>query len=98
MSSTMNKHDKASKGKQLNLKDHETYELAAKLAALGGDTLNGAVKAALREKLEKDSREATKADRFASLMALSRESAAHIGHRSMSDEDAIGYDEFGLPT
>jgi antitoxin VapB len=83
--------------RQLNLKDDETYALASEVAKLSGETLNGAVKTALREKLERDNREATKADRLARLLALGRESAARVGARVMSDEDAIGYDEFGLP-
>ena len=91
----MNKHEKP---KQLNLKDAETRALADELAKLHGETLNGVVKSALREKLVRDRRTTTKEARLSRLMALSRESAARIGPRLMSDEDAVGYDEFGLPS
>jgi antitoxin VapB len=65
---------------------------------LSGDTLTGAVKVALREKLERDMRASTAAERYERLMALSKRSAARIGPVTMSPEDAIGYDENGLPT
>ena len=93
----MNKHGKIEKPKQLNLKDGETYELAAELAKLHGDTLSGIVKVALQEKLERDRRELTKEERFERLMELSRRSAAAIGPRTMTDEEAISYGEFGEP-
>ncbi len=90
----MNKHEKP---KQLNLKDGETYELAAELAKLRGESLSGAVKFALREALEREQRELTKEERLARIMALSRESAAAIGVRTMTDDELIGYGEFGEP-
>jgi hypothetical protein len=94
----MSRHGTIEKPKQLNLKDAETRALADELARLHGGTLNGVVKSALREKLERDQRALSKQERFQRLMALSRESAGKIGPRLMSDEDAIGYDEFGLPS
>jgi len=84
--------------KQLNLKDAETYELASQLAKLHGDSLNGAVKTALREKLARDKHELTKEERFGRLMALSREFSSRSGPRTMTDDEAIGYDENGLPS
>lgn len=93
----MNKHAKIAKPRQLNLKDDETYELAATLAARHGDTLNDAVKGALRDKLEREKREETKAERLTRLKAIIRRYSDRVGKRTMSDEDAIGYDENGLP-
>ena len=93
----MSEHQTIEKPKQLNLKDGETYALASRLAKLHGDTLNDAVKSALREKLARDERELGKQERFDQLMALSRESAAAIGSRMMTDEEALGYGEFGEP-
>jgi len=94
----MNKHGKIEKPKQLNIKDGETYELAAELAKLHGDTLNGAVKSALREKLARDRRGLTQQERFERIMAIGREFSALAGPRTMTDEEALGYDENGLPT
>ncbi|MEQ1900999.1 MAG: type II toxin-antitoxin system VapB family antitoxin [Devosia sp.] len=93
----MNRHGKIDKPKQLNLKDPEIYELAAQLAKLHSVTLSGTVKSALREKLERDTQDTMKQKRLQQLMALSRESSARVV-RTMTDEEAIGYDEFGLPT
>lgn len=90
----MNKHEPV---KQLNLKDNETYELAVKFAHKRGASLNGAVKAALKEALDREERQLSKEERLEQIMALSRESAAKMGPRLVSDDDAIGYDEFGLP-
>ena len=89
----MNEH----KPKQLNLKDAEIYALAAELARLHGETLSGAVKAALREKLARDRRTMGIEERYAALMALAGSYKERAGPRTMSDEDAVGYDAFGAP-
>lgn len=91
----MNKHEPA---KQLNLKDNETYELAAKFARKRGESLNGAVKIALREALEREEHELTREEKFAYIMALAESYSKRAGPRVMTDDEAIGYDEFGLPT
>jgi antitoxin VapB len=91
----MNKHEKP---KQLNLKDAETYELAAKLAELRGDTLNGAVKAALREKLERDGHAAGAEDRYRRMRAVLERYWALPVKDSRTADEILGYDENGLPT
>ena len=94
----MNKHGKIDKPKQLNLKDRETYELASELAKLHDDTLSGVVKAALQEKLERDRRALTKEERLARMLEIAHRYAVGAGPKTMSDDEAIGYDENGLPT
>ncbi|MBI4922853.1 MAG: type II toxin-antitoxin system VapB family antitoxin [Devosia nanyangense] len=94
----MNELGKIDRPRQLNLKDAETYELAAELAKLHGDTLSGAVKSALREKLSRDRRELTKQERFERIMAVARDYSRRAGPRTMTDEEAVGYDQNGLPT
>jgi len=89
----MNEH----RPKQLNLKDAEIYALAAELARLHGGTLSGVVKAALREKLARDRRTMSIDERYEALMALADSYRERVGSRSMSDEDAVGYDAFGAP-
>jgi antitoxin VapB len=96
--STMNKHEKVDKSKQLNLKGEEAYELAAKLAKLHGDTLTGAVISALREKLARDTLTSSQQERFDRITALAREYRSLVGTPTMTAEEAIGYDESGLPT
>jgi antitoxin VapB len=94
----MNRHTGIEKSKQLNLKGEEAYELAAKLAKLHGETLTGAVISALREKLERDTLVATQQERFDRIMAIAHEYRALVGTPTMTPEEAIGYDENGLPT
>lgn len=95
MFSTMNKHEPV---KQLNLKDNETYELAAKLAARHGDTLNGAVKTALRNTLAKEDLEASKSERRRRVEELIRWYSALPDRDTRSADEILGYDENGLPT
>ena len=90
----MNKHEPV---KQLNLKDNETYELAAKFARKRGKSLNGAVKAALRAALEREERELTREEKFAYIMELAESFSKRAGRPIMTPEEAIGYDEHGLP-
>ncbi len=89
----MNEH----KPRQLNLKDAEIHALASELARLHGDTLSGAVKAALREKLARDRRAASVEKRYEALMALAGAYRDRAGPRTLSDEEAVGYDAFGAP-
>ena len=94
----MTEHRKLARPKQLNLKDAETYELAAELARLSGETLNGAVKAALREKLAKDTREASKEQRLARMLAILEPYWALPDKDTRTADEILGYDENGLPT
>jgi antitoxin VapB len=94
----MNKHGKLEKPKQLNLKDAETYELAAELAHLRGDTLSGAVKLALRETLQREQRIRTKPERLKRLMELAEWYSSLPDKDTRSADEILGYDENGLPT
>jgi antitoxin VapB len=94
----MNKHGKIGKSKQLNIKDAEVRALAEELSGRTGETLTGAIKSALREKLERQGGGLTKEERYARLKAITGKYAHLIGPRTMTDEEAIGYDENGLPT
>jgi hypothetical protein len=91
----MNKHEPT---KQLNLKDNRTYDLATEVAELHGISKNAAVKAALEEKLRRDIRALSLEERVARMTALAESYSARVGPRTMTDDEAIGYDEFGLPT
>lgn len=91
----MNKHEPV---KQLNLKDNRTYDLATEVATMHGISRNAAVKAALEEKLRRDIRALSREERLARMDAIIESYAKHAGPRTMTDEEAIGYDEFGLPT
>lgn len=90
----MNKHERV---KQLNLKDTETYELASEFARKRGESLNGAVKTALREALEREGRELSKEEKYDRITALAESFSKRAGPPVMTPEEAIGYDEYGLP-
>lgn len=94
----MNKHGKIEPVKQLNLKDNETYALATEVANMHGVSLSAAVKTALEEKLRRDVRALSREERLRRMDLLINSYASRAGPRTMTDEEAIGYDEFGLPT
>lgn len=76
----------------LNIKDPEVYEMAKAIAARTNTTATGAVRDALREKLEQLNQ-----DRSAmaeAILAISQRSAARPGE-ILADEDI--YDQMGLP-
>jgi antitoxin VapB len=82
----------------LNIKNPETHRLATELARLTGETLTQAVTEALRERLERVSRQRQKAT-AAELLAIGRRCAAHLHMPATSVEHAtLLYDEQGLPS
>lgn len=94
----MNKHGKIEKTKQLNLKDNETYELAAKVARYHDESLNDAVKTALRQRLERDLRSASKEERLKKALAILQPYWDLPITDTRSADEILGYDENGLPT
>jgi hypothetical protein len=48
--------------------------------------------------LEREERELSKEEKYEQIVALARSYSARVGPRTMTDEEAIGYDENGLPT
>ena len=82
----------------LNIKNPETHRLATELARLTGETLTQAVTEALRERLERVSRQRQKAT-AAELLAIGQCCAAHLHIPATSVEHAtLLYDEQGLPS
>jgi antitoxin VapB len=82
----------------LNIKNPETYRLATELARLTGETLTQAVTEAVRERLERVSRQRQKAT-AAELLAIGQRCAAHLHTPATSGEHAtLLYDEQGLPS
>jgi antitoxin VapB len=81
----------------MNIKNKDTYRLTKQLARLTGESLTGAVTAAVRERLDRVRREhgGDLADR---LLAIGRDCAAHLEEptRSIDHADML-YDERGLP-
>jgi antitoxin VapB len=82
----------------LNIKNPEMHRLATELARLTGETLTQAVTEALRERLERVSRQRQKAT-VVELLAIGRRCAAHLHTPATSVEHAtLLYDEQGLPS
>ena len=82
----------------LNIKNPETHRLATELARLTGETLTQAVTEALRERLERVSRQRQKATAV-ELLAIGRRCAAHLHTPATSVEHVtMLYDEQRLPS
>lgn len=80
----------------LNIKDPETDQLARRLANLTGEKITDAVKTALRERLERETRNHGKAS-LEELMAIAQRIASQPVFDPRTPEEIIGYDENGLP-
>jgi antitoxin VapB len=94
----MNSPNKVAKAKQLNLKDPEIHDLAAELARLHGASMAATVKAALREKLQRDRAEAGHDAANAEALAILQRYWALPDGDARSADAILGYDEDGLPT
>ncbi len=83
--------------KPLNIKDAEVYKLARQVADLTGETLTDAVRHALRERLAREQRMRPDPLFIEKLLEISNRCAALPVIDSRSDDELIGYDEFGVP-
>ncbi len=82
----------------LNIKNEETCALARELADLTGETMTGAITAALSERLEREKRERDAETEIDEMLAFGKRCAARLKPGPSSTE--IGdflYDEHGLP-
>ncbi len=82
----------------LNIKNEATCALARELADLTGDTMTGAITAALSERLEKEKRERDKEALLRDVRAIAERCAARLGPGPSAVEHGdLLYDENGLP-
>lgn len=82
----------------LNIKDTQTYELAAELARNHGESLTQTVKTALRERLERDRAAEPNHARLAeTVLELGKRASSRPVLDGRSPDDIIGYDETGVP-
>lgn len=80
----------------LNIKNEESVELARELAELTGESVTAAVTIAVRERIERISRE--RADRVKRILRLASEFARDLPEEYKHvDHGDLLYDEFGLP-
>jgi antitoxin VapB len=80
----------------LNIKDAEAHALARSLAKQTGETLTGAVKEALRERLARVQRSRKAGSTAHDLMEIGRRCAATLKARP-KNHAALLYDDRGLP-
>lgn len=78
----------------LNIKNDETYRLAAQLAALTGETMTKAVTVAIRERIERLQHQRHVPEILARAQEIIRESG---GAQPYTDHAELLYDEHGLP-
>lgn len=78
-----------------NIKDPETDKLARELARETGETMTGAVKEAIRQRLEQVRKTKKKAS-AEELMEIAQRFAKHVRGTPV-DHDELLYDEYGLP-
>ena len=81
----------------LNIKDPETDRLARQLADLTDENITDAVKAALRDRLEREQRRRGKKIDWPLLRAKQEEIARLPIVDDRSADKLLGYDEGGLP-
>lgn len=82
----------------LNIKNEATCALARELADLTGNTMTGAITAALSERLEKEKRERDKEALLRDVRAIAERCAARLGPGPSAVEHGdLLYDENGLP-
>ncbi len=80
----------------ISIKDHETDRLARALAAATGETLTEAIRQALSERLERETRRSR--GRIGAEVRRIQERLARLPVRDeRSPEQILGYDDHGLP-
>ena len=81
----------------LNIKDSQTYELAAELARRHSESLTQTVKTALRERLDRDRAAEPKHIRLVErVLELGKRAASRPVLDTRSPDEIIGSDEFGV--
>lgn len=82
----------------LNIKNEETCRLARELARLTGETMTGAITAALRERLQREHHTRSAEVRIQELRAIAERCARLLGPGPSAVEHGdFLYDEKGLP-
>ena len=81
----------------LNIKDPEVYQLARQVADLTGETLTDAVRHSLLERLKREQRARPDPQWIEKLREISDRCAARLVLDACSDDELVGYAEFGVP-
>jgi antitoxin VapB len=81
----------------MNIKSSEAADLAKRVSTITGETLTGAIVAALRERLERLERQTAVPSLVEQLREIATRAAALPTLDQRSAEEIIGYDENGIP-
>jgi antitoxin VapB len=81
----------------LNIKDPAVYQLARQVADLTGETLTDAVRHSLQERLKREQSARPDPQWIEKLLEISDRCAARPVLDARSDDELVGYDEFGVP-
>jgi antitoxin VapB len=81
----------------LNIKDSEVYHLARQVADLTGETLTDAVRHSLQERLKREQCARPDPQWIEKLREISDRCASRPVLDPRSDDELVGYDEFGVP-
>ncbi len=81
---------------QLNIKSEDGYRLATELSVLTGESLTAAVTAALREKLDRETRARDRSAKLARLAAIAADIRASLRLPAGADHGFL-YDDTGRP-
>lgn len=80
----------------LNIKDPETDLYVRRLARLTGRSITDSVKLAVKEQVAREEQRQGKAS-FEELLAIAERCASRPIVDNRSDDEILGYDEFGIP-
>jgi antitoxin VapB len=81
----------------LNIKDPETDRLARELAAATGESITVAARRAIEERLERVRARASVSANASDLYDILARARSRPLLDDRSDDEILGYDEFGLP-
>lgn len=81
----------------ISIKNPETEALARRLAELSGESITSAVHQAVAERVERVQRQRQSALRMERLREISERCANRPVLSQLSDDEILGYDEWGIP-
>jgi antitoxin VapB len=82
----------------ISIKNEETEALARKLAELTGESITTAVRTAVAQRYERVNRQRPGRSMADRLNAIALSCAKLPTVSTMTDDEILGYDEFGIPT
>lgn len=82
----------------LNIKDPTADRLVRELAATTGESITTAVTVAVRERLDRIGRMAPAEAREREILRIAKRAASMPVIDDRTDDEILGYDEYGLPS